>query len=382
MKAILRTYLNPPRLTRYEREQRRKTLSYILTATAIGTTLLGLVNTILVDDARATMIALFSATILCLLGMWLNRTGHYLSAALLLWGLVFFAANFNLLDGNGLHDPGILSYPILIVMVGLLFGKRTIVPSTFFIIASLALIAYLENFGIIQVSSPANLNDFITLSILLIASAAVMWVIMENSDRNLERITEDEVKLKETYDLTLEGWAKAMEYRDSETEGHCRRVVELTVDLAKQLGCSPQEIEHIRRGVLLHDIGKMAIPDSILHKPGPLDIEERQTIERHPVYAQNMLAQIPFLKTAVNIPYFHHERWDGHGYPEGLKGEEIPLEARIFAVVDVWDALCSNRPYRGAWTKEKATEYISENAGKMFDPKVVEIFLGLISDAM
>jgi PAS domain S-box-containing protein/putative nucleotidyltransferase with HDIG domain len=180
------------------------------------------------------------------------------------------------------------------------------------------------------------------------------------------------------YDATIWGWSKALELRDQDTQGHSERVVELTIRLARLLGVRESELPVVRRGAILHDIGKMGVPDSILLKPGPLMPEERDVMRRHPEFAHQMLSAIPFLQEALDIPYCHHERWDGKGYPRGMKGEEIPLAARIFSVVDVWDALVSDRPYRSAWSRERAFEYIKIQSGKAFDPQVVEAFLDLI----
>ncbi|MCB2210321.1 PAS domain S-box protein [bacterium] len=191
-------------------------------------------------------------------------------------------------------------------------------------------------------------------------------------------LAEANEELREAYDATIEGWAHALEIRDKETEGHSRRVVQLTVDIAKALGISEDELVHIRRGIILHDIGKMAIPDKILHKPGPLDEAEWVIMRQHPMYAYDMLKSIDYLQPALTIPHYHHERWDGSGYPEGLKGKDIPLAARIFAVADVWDALTSDRPYRKAWSREKTKQYILDNAEKEFDPELVEIFLKIV----
>ena len=188
------------------------------------------------------------------------------------------------------------------------------------------------------------------------------------------------LELRQAYDATIEGWAHALEIRDKETEGHSRRVAVLTKDVAKRFGYTEAELEHILRGVILHDIGKMGIPDEILHKPGPLNEEEWTIMRQHPVYAYEMLKDIEYLWPALNIPHYHHERWNGAGYPEGLKGEDIPLEARIFAVVDAWDALTSDRPYRDAWSVEKTKQYLLDQAGKEFDPDVVEIFLDVLKD--
>ncbi len=180
------------------------------------------------------------------------------------------------------------------------------------------------------------------------------------------------------YNSTLEGWARALELRDMETEGHSRRVTKMTRHLAIAMGIGGEALSHVYRGALLHDIGKMGIPDSILHNSGPLDEQEWEIMRKHPVYARDMLAPIAYLRPAMDIPYSHHERWDGTGYPQGLRGEAIPLSARIFAIVDVWDALTSDRPYREAWPEEKVLEHIREQSGKHFDPRVVEALLAMI----
>ncbi len=185
-------------------------------------------------------------------------------------------------------------------------------------------------------------------------------------------------ELARAYDNTLAGWARALELRDELTEGHTRRVTELTLELARVMGVPEDGIAQIRRGAILHDIGKMGIPDSILNKPGPLTAHEKRIMRMHPQYAYEMLAFIPFLQSALEIPYCHHEWWNGNGYPRGLKGEEIPLSARIFSVIDVWDALTSDRPYRLKWTQEKTLKYIQDGSGKQFDPRVVKAFLKLI----
>jgi putative nucleotidyltransferase with HDIG domain len=181
--------------------------------------------------------------------------------------------------------------------------------------------------------------------------------------------------LEIAYDTTLEGWAKALELRDQVTEGHTRRVTNLTVRLAEVMGIKGERLNYIRRGSLLHDIGKMGIPDQILLKPGPLTASEYQIMKKHPVFAYEMLSKIEFLKPCLDIPYCHHERWDGTGYPRGLKALQIPQAARIFSVVDVWDALHSNRPYRQEWPVERITEYLAKQAGTQFDPAVVQAFV-------
>ena len=195
-----------------------------------------------------------------------------------------------------------------------------------------------------------------------------------------EGLEKANVELVMAYDATIEGWSQALELRDQETQGHSARVLDLTLRLVSVMNISDKETQNIRRGVLLHDIGKMGIPDTILHKPGPLTEEEWETMRKHPKYAYDMLAPIVYLRNSLDIPYCHHEKWDGTGYPRHLKGETIPLAARIFSVVDVYDALTSDRPYRQAWSKEKTIEYIVEQSGKHFDPHVVDVFVKVITE--
>lgn len=188
------------------------------------------------------------------------------------------------------------------------------------------------------------------------------------------------LELMMAYDSTLEGWSRALDLRDKETEGHSQRVTGMTVQIARKMGIRDSELVHVRRGALLHDIGKMGIPDSILHKPGALSDEEWEIMRRHPVYAYELLSPTEYLKPAIDIPYCHHEKWDGTGYPRGLKGNQIPLGARIFAIVDVWDACSSDRPYRPSWPEQKILKLIREQSGKHFDPEVVESFLDFLNE--
>jgi response regulator RpfG family c-di-GMP phosphodiesterase len=201
-----------------------------------------------------------------------------------------------------------------------------------------------------------------------------------DSSQLFENLQRSNQELIQAYDTTLEGWARALELRDRETEGHTRRVTELTMRLARYMGVSDSEMVNIYRGVLLHDIGKMGVPDHILKKKGKLAPEEWVEMRQHPTYAYNLLAPISFLRGVVDIPYCHHEHWDGSGYPRGLKGEQIPLAARIFSVIDVWDALLSDRPYRKAWPRDKVKAYLKECAATILDPRIVNIFLTMIEE--
>ena len=185
-------------------------------------------------------------------------------------------------------------------------------------------------------------------------------------------------ELTEAYDITLAGWVRALDLRDEETQDHTKRVTDMTVRLAQWVGINETALQHIRRGALLHDIGKMGIPDSILRKPGPLTESEWLVMRRHPIYAYDLLSPIKYLHPALDIPYSHHEKWDGSGYPRGLKGEAIPFPARVFAIVDVWDALSTDRPYRRGWPQAKVMEFIRSQSGQHFDPQVVAQFQQLL----
>lgn len=211
---------------------------------------------------------------------------------------------------------------------------------------------------------------------LMDALAAQTTIAVENASmfHDLQR---SNVDLALAYEATIEGWSRALDLRDRETEGHTRRVTDWTLELARSLGVKQEDLAHIRRGALLHDIGKIAVPDSVLLKPGPLSDEEWLTMRGHPEVAYKMLSPIAYLAPALDIPYCHHEKWDGSGYPRGLRGEQIPLAARIFAVVDVWDALSSERPYRAALGREKVIEHLHAQSGLHFDPRVLEAFLRL-----
>lgn len=207
--------------------------------------------------------------------------------------------------------------------------------------------------------------------LLVIASQAAVAI------QNAKQVQD----LQDAYNSTLEGWSGALDLRDKETYGHSLRVAEMTVSLAKEMGIATELLPIFRQGALLHDIGKMGVPDSILLKHGPLTSDEWEIMRQHPLNAYKLLTPIAYLRPMLDIPYCHHERWNGTGYPQGLKGEQIPLPARIFTVIDVWDALCSDRPYRETWSKEKSRAYILDESGKTFDPAVVQAFIRLLDKA-
>lgn len=229
--------------------------------------------------------------------------------------------------------------------------------------------------GVIIVGALRVLRDFSEEDVDLCRTLAAQISLAVSNARLFEDAELAAAELRCAYDATLEGWSLALELRDEQTSGHTERAAALAVELAEVLGIPEAQLAHVRRGALLHDIGKMAVPDAILRKPGALNDAEWAIMRRHPEYAHKFLSQIEYLEPALDIPYYHHERWNGTGYPMGLKGDQIPLPARIFAVIDVYDALTSDRPYRKAWSHEQALGHIQLQAGIHFDPQVVEAFM-------
>jgi len=234
-----------------------------------------------------------------------------------------------------------------------------------------------ETIGVIFVDSRVYSGLFQKNDLDILSAFADQAAVAIDNARMFGKLQKANAELKDAYEATLKGWALTLELRDKETEGHTQRVTALTKTLAKKLGINGQELEHIERGALLHDIGKLAIPDDILLKRGGLTLTERKFMELHPEFAKDLLENIEYLHPAIDIPYCHHEKWDGSGYPQNLRGEEIPFAARIFAVVDVWDALTSERPYREPMDPEEVRQIIWADSGKHFDPLVVEAFLEL-----
>ncbi|NMC46768.1 MAG: GAF domain-containing protein [Chloroflexi bacterium] len=233
--------------------------------------------------------------------------------------------------------------------------------------------------GVLEVYQRSPLTEHNGWLDFLNTLAGQAAIAIDNAEQfeELQQLNRD---LSQAYEKTLEGWSRTLELRDHETEGHSVRVANIALQLAKKVGVMQEKLVHIYRGALLHDIGKIGIPDSILHKAGPLTDEEWKLMKHHPQIAYNLLSPIQYLGPALNIPYCHHEKWDGSGYPNGLKGDHIPIEARIFAIIDVWDALRSDRPYRKAWDEEKTKSYIKEQSGSHFDPHIVQSFFELLDE--
>jgi putative nucleotidyltransferase with HDIG domain len=265
-----------------------------------------------------------------------------------------------------------------------------------YLLFSVAWIFFSDRALMLLTNDPVRLTQFQTYKgfAFVISSSALIYVLLMNElkqrekvwavyqqerENNLLYLQTSNKDLKAAYDSTISGWSRALELRDLETKGHSHRVVKLSILIAQRLGINGMELVDIRRGALLHDVGKMGIPDNILLKPGRLDVSERNVIEQHPLMGYEMLKSIPFIKNSLDIPLYHHERWDGLGYPKGLKAEDIPLPARIFAIADVWDAMTSDRPYREALDKRMVLDYIQSQSGKHFDPKIVAAFLEIVN---
>ncbi len=281
--------------------------------------------------------------------------------------------------GRAVAEGRIIHIPNMMEAGGNLANSLLLAGESFVTYFGVPLIAKGQVVGVLEVFHRTPLEPDQEWLDFLDALAKQAAIAIDNA-RLFDNLQRSNTDLIVAYDATLEGWSRAMDLRDRETEGHTQRVTEMAMHLAQLMGIEELDLIHFRRGGMLHDIGKLGVPDSILLKPDNLTDAEWELMRLHPKLAYEMLLPITYLKPAFDIPYCHHEKWDGTGYPRGLKGEQIPLAARIFSVVDVWDAVTSNRPYRLAWPKEQALDYIKEQSGKHFDPQVVEAFLGLIID--
>ncbi len=296
-------------------------------------------------------------------------------------GVVLLTANlaigFIILASLGLGDARYVEYLMIVFALPIGMSSFIIRPTSSFWFAGLTVAGYTLSSLVTGYSWEYNLTAVVALFALAFmtwATASQLEQTISQNDKLLDELKITNIEIQTAYQTTLEGWSRALEIRDRETEGHTKRVTELTLQLARQLGISGEQLNQIHRGVLLHDIGKLGIPDDILRKPGQLTEKEMRIMRLHPQIAYELLKPIEYLKPALNIPRYHHEKWDGTGYPYGLKGESIPLEARIFAVVDVFDALTHDRVYRKAMKIDDAITYIRSEAGTHFDPDVVEAF--------
>jgi HD-GYP domain-containing protein (c-di-GMP phosphodiesterase class II) len=300
---------------------------------------------------------LFVATLVLVIGSWLAVSV-----------LVFFS--------GGYDSPFLIVFLAVVMMGSIFLGRLGGFAAFLSTLLSVAVIFQMDAVGI----TPTPVIQYAISDQAVVL--AMSFFIMFGSSLLLGNTIELTSELEEAYDQTLQGYVRSLEFRDGTTKQHADRVVTLTARVAESYGYSRSEMDNIKRGALLHDIGKIGISDTILLKPEFLTEDERKEMERHPLIAEEMLSGIKFLKNCIAIPLYHHERWDGAGYPYGLSAEAIPQEARIFAVVDVWDALLSDRPYRIKWSQSKAREYILGETGKHFDPDVVDRFMVILDAAL
>jgi len=364
-------------LSPYELHQHQETLNKILWAILLVSIPLGWLDFLF--GATLPALVIFSLAPVSLIALLLNRNGLYNLAGGLISCLFLIAILFDIYQAGGLTtDLGAVAFPVFIAVCSLLFGKRGIYLFSTITILSIITLGIFEFGGLIRGPGVTDIYDLATVVILVFGMSVILWIMIDNNNKNLQRIKNDDKTLRVSYELTLEGLAKALEYRDLETQNHSSRVVEMSVRLALAMGLNNDEIANIKRGAILHDIGKLAIPDSILKKPEMLTDEEWVIMKTHPTKALEILENIPFLKPALDIPYCHHENWDGTGYPRGISGEQIPLSARIFMIIDQWEALTDDRVYRKAWPYEKVIQHIKDNTNKLYDPQIANTFLNLL----
>jgi putative nucleotidyltransferase with HDIG domain len=332
------------------------------------------------DPTAVSLVFLAAA---CLSLLWVHHKGRDRLAGFILYLIVSGVLTYNISIGDAIYDEAMIAYPIIIVFTGLLFGKRSLFLVTGLTVAQVIVVYFLSLAGFVQPFDGGytmKLDETITTLVILLVTGAILWVVVNLIERTVQRILQSENDLENAYDLTLEAWAQALELRGREVKGHSQRVTRLTVKLARRLGYDQEALRQIRRGARLHDIGKMGILEKILLKPGPLTDEEWAVVSKHTLTGVEILKDIPDLQAAAEVVCCHHEHMDGGGYPNKLRGEEIPEAARIFAVADTWDMLRSDRPYGKAWTDEEALAHLQSEAGKIYDPRIVEAFATLLEE--
>lgn len=335
------------------------------------------------NGIQETSISLLVLAFVSLLLLFLQSRGYYQASALILYLVVSFILTFNISIGHGIFDEAMLAYPLLIVFAGLVFGKRAGVIVTGITVFQLVLISILAQAGHVQPFGGAVqmlVEETITTLIILVATGFLVWVVIDIVENAVEKIVQSEVDLEIAYEETLSAWAKALELRKREAPGHSMRVTSLASQLAEKLKMDSNEIKQVRQGALLHDIGKMGIPESILLKPESLEPDEQELYIKHTAMASEIIRDIDYLEGALEIISHHHERYDGNGYPQKLNGDEIPLKAQVFSIIDCWDMLRTDRPNRAAWSDAKTLDYIKEQSGKKFHPEIVTAFMQMIDE--
>ena len=369
MKSFVRGLVEPsPRIIDFGQRRRAQLLSIILLCLFLLFLFINIGYALTVPGYRLPPADLIGYGVLAFTYA-LSRSRYTQAAVLIMLAMFVMNVFQNVLSGTSVNIAVTLSFLIPSYVLASIF--LTPLWATIYGVGVNGIVALLPILAPGSVDGFASFIGSVSVGMVVVV-LCLIWTFNRNRIENDHRAA-----LVDAYNTTLEGWSNALEIRDKETVGHSRRVTELTLNLGRLFGLEGDELEWIRRGSLLHDIGKMFIPDSILMKNTKLDDEEWNVMRTHPKIARDMLASISYLKPALDIPVFHHEWWNGKGYPYGLQGDQIPLAARIFAVVDVWDALLSDRPYRQAWTRDQVRKYIRDQSGKQFDPQVVDKFLEL-----
>ena len=321
------------------------------------------------------MLVLFVVTAVL---FFVHRSGHANEAGLALFSTIIIIITALAYYSDGIYNLPHIFYPILLIFSGILFGRAMIPAVTGLLVVIETLLFALDRMHLIIPFKGAVIwkaDYYALVIIILLATASILSVTLKTIEENLMQVALSEKVIKESYELTLEGWAKALELSGREPEGHSRRVIELVMEFGDNLELNDETKAQLRHGALLHDIGKMGISDEILTKPGPLSDEEYALSREHTLFAKKMLTDIAYLESLTDIPIYHHEQWNGQGYPEGLQAERIPYSARFFSIIDSWVSLTSNQVYRPAWSNEKALSYIQEQAGHKFDQRIAKAFL-------
>lgn len=354
-------------------------LAAILKITVLGNIVLAIIWSR--DGIGVGATAMLSTAGISIVLIWINHKGYLKLAGGIFLITISGIATFLIMREDGFYNVPSIIYPLTIIFSGLVFGRGGI-PFTTLLMSFLTIMIYLlEKQGVIL---PFNgtitlwTGDLIIALVLLNTTGAVLGILMQVVERNLQNIVDSEQALQDVYNQTLIGWAKALELRGREPKGHYQRVINLIDQFSDVLDLDECTREELRRGALLHDIGKMGIPDAVLLKPGTLNEEEFEIIKQHTSMAEQVLANDSYLKETLNIALYHHEQWDGLGYPKGLKGDEIPLSARIFTLIDNWDSMTSTQVYRASMPRKIVLAYIREQAGAKFDEELAILFINMM----
>jgi hypothetical protein len=312
-----------------------------------------------------------------LLMIWMNKRGNSMVAGFCYFGVTLLMLVYFLIKEDGLYNIPVIGFPILIIFGGIILGRK-IIPVITTIVIGLVIFVYSLQVRGVFIPFDGKLEfyqpDIYVAVGILLASGAILMVLLGIIEKNLDELIESEQMLNDTYDRTLSAWAKALEMRKCETPGHSQRLHQLALMFGNHLGFEDEYLADILRGVLLHDIGKIGIPDNIILKPGPLTDEEFALVKQHPLWAEKVISDSSLLNEARNIALYHHERWDGQGYPNGLVAKEIPYSARFFTILDHWDSLTHEQNYRKAWSEEEAKAYMQAQSALTYDPQLLDAF--------